>query len=619
MQRFHSKMMTKKQASRKPPTNNVLIKILRLAIPLIVILNFALNFLLLRRLSYDEAQQLLGPAAARAIEAASAFAVDGIASPAANKKEKDDEDEGLSACLLVNDENARLPEWIAYHYHLLPLRYLTVAVDPASRSSPSAILNRWNNSDDNGIYLDVQIWNDEDYLKIKDRGPCTNDPDKCTKRHRRRQGHFMHHCMADFKARNKTWVLLTDVDEYITFNRFKDDDPEMPSEEAPEGMPTLGDWRLHYNPSPGWIDGAISGLPPEGSKDYGEDVRNGDFIKTGALVVEEKEVQPGGVVEDKFGRKYFLRDDSAYMDLTALPHAPPDVPTLKGFDDGDPYTSSWIYNDIYDGRADGELADLEMNWTYGVDTGLKMLHGGHVIRDMRGKRYYFEREQDLWPRHLTPTEGFELRWSLPSISDGQSTIMSVLAESKKKGLPLGACLTMPRLFYGSKETDHTKQSNEVVPEGFAAEDFVTLRYQYHAMKGTFDTNLHGKTIIDVSRVPMQALHSEQGAPSVHRPLIYYCRRDMPRYATSLLRVNHYLDSWEAYTYRNDARAKRNYKRKGEYAAFSMDADVRPWLKQFVRSIGENKAKMLLKNAGEFPALGNETVWQQMQKPAASPQ
>lgn len=38
--------------------------------------------------------------------------------------------DGMSACLLVKDENNNLPEWIAYHYHNLPLRYLVVAVDP---------------------------------------------------------------------------------------------------------------------------------------------------------------------------------------------------------------------------------------------------------------------------------------------------------------------------------------------------------------------------------------------------------------------------------------------------------------------------------------------------------
>ena len=72
--------------------------------------------------------------------------------------------EGLSACLLVNDENPRLPEWLAYHYHMLPLRSLIVAVDPASRSSPQSILDRYSSSS----LMDVTIWNDDDYLPEKD-------------------------------------------------------------------------------------------------------------------------------------------------------------------------------------------------------------------------------------------------------------------------------------------------------------------------------------------------------------------------------------------------------------------------------------------------------------------
>ena len=39
-------------------------------------------------------------------------------------------DEAFSACMLVMDDNHRLTEWLAYHYHVLPLRYLVVAVDP---------------------------------------------------------------------------------------------------------------------------------------------------------------------------------------------------------------------------------------------------------------------------------------------------------------------------------------------------------------------------------------------------------------------------------------------------------------------------------------------------------
>jgi hypothetical protein len=42
----------------------------------------------------------------------------------------------FSACLLIKDDNDILSEWIAYHYHVLKMRRLVVAVDPLSIESP---------------------------------------------------------------------------------------------------------------------------------------------------------------------------------------------------------------------------------------------------------------------------------------------------------------------------------------------------------------------------------------------------------------------------------------------------------------------------------------------------
>jgi hypothetical protein len=48
--------------------------------------------------------------------------------------------ESFSTCLLVMDENFRLYEWLAYHYHVLTLRYVVIAVDPGSVLSPEPVL-----------------------------------------------------------------------------------------------------------------------------------------------------------------------------------------------------------------------------------------------------------------------------------------------------------------------------------------------------------------------------------------------------------------------------------------------------------------------------------------------
>ena len=55
---------------------------------------------------------------------------------------EDGDGESFSACLLIMDDNHRLSEWIGYHYFAMSLRYLVVAVDPHSKTTPSRILNR---------------------------------------------------------------------------------------------------------------------------------------------------------------------------------------------------------------------------------------------------------------------------------------------------------------------------------------------------------------------------------------------------------------------------------------------------------------------------------------------
>ena len=43
-------------------------------------------------------------------------------------------------------------------------------------------------------------------------------------------------------------MLLTDVDEYITFNNIEEDDPNLPLDYAPEGIPMLSGWKRRDHP-----------------------------------------------------------------------------------------------------------------------------------------------------------------------------------------------------------------------------------------------------------------------------------------------------------------------------------------------------------------------------------
>jgi len=519
-----------------------------------------------------------------------------------------DNNEGLSACLLVNDENPRLPEWLAYHYLTLPLRSLIITVDPASRSHPNDILLRFHNE----LGLEVKVWSEKKFLPPQMRGPCnSNDTNKCLWHHRQRQQVFVVACMKEFKRMNRTWVLLTDVDEYIVFNQMRGDDPMMPLDEAPEGVPTMGDWRFHKNGdigNGGIIDGTI----------------DGKF--TTRFVFTQPDDEPfsyGRVVKDHMRKQFFLRDDIAFHEAQALHEAPPGIPTLK-----DPWFAKSqmyvrIYNDTYDHNTDGQFMPIPMGWQIG-DEKMRKFAGGSLITDINGREYYVEFEPELWPRRISGKDSAEARRRLPSVGRDMTVFdvlrreQSIAADTHARGggtmaaASLGPCLSMPRLLYGSRENIETNNGTSnnngyesMAPEGFHDEDFVTLRYRWHASKGSFDASKYGKTIIDVSRIPKDALKGE--ALNIHRPLTYHCRKDPVRYAIALFRVNHYLDSYEAYSYRNDARSnlrqcKECYEKKGSGAAVAMDDDIRPWLRKFVETVGHEKAKVLLSNAGDFVKL-----------------
>lgn len=515
-----------------------------------------------------------------------------------SKSKSNSNSTGLSACLLVNDENPRLPEWLAYHYRVLPLRSRVLAVDPASRSSPLPVVRSFSRTLPD---LRIDVWAAEDaYLPPgQPRGACDADNSRqaCLWTHRNRQQHFVARCLATFKRRGATWVLLLDADEYAAFNPARDDEPPAPMDEPPDGVAALRDWRVMHGKIRGKKRAQLVGLIEGGG------TKNGTYVVTGAIREADEDIVFGNVVRDDRGERYFLRDDSTkYQDPDrVMSRAPDGVPTLKGVQVRGSKLYATIYNDTYGEphRADGEYTHIRLH----PKLKRELLKSGNVIQDAQGKKYFIENEQLLWPPHVKASEALRARRELPALSDG-TTILDVLRRYQRR-FDFGACLQMPRLLYGSKESgDFTPMA----PNGFRDEDFVTLRYRWHARKGDFDVNKFQKTMIDVSRVPMDHLEGKQ-AYNIHRPLEYFCRADVPRFATSLFRVNHYLDSYEAYTYRNDARGNKRkgcmecYLKKGNGTDFAADDDIRPWLRGFVEEVGREKAEILLAGVGDFRPLG----------------
>lgn len=125
--------------------------------------------------------------------------------------------DGFSGCLLLRDDNDRLPEWIAYHWLVLPLKYLVIAIDPNSTTSPQKIIDQWTAAD---LGIEIILWHDVDY------NHWINPELDEKHQHRQRQKHFLARCEQYHKEKGRDWLAIIDPDEFITYNIIADDDPE---------------------------------------------------------------------------------------------------------------------------------------------------------------------------------------------------------------------------------------------------------------------------------------------------------------------------------------------------------------------------------------------------------
>mmetsp|Transcript_7310 Transcript_7310/g.10430 ORF Transcript_7310/g.10430 Transcript_7310/m.10430 type:complete len:378 (-) Transcript_7310:769-1902(-) len=130
--------------------------------------------------------------------------------------------EGASACLLVKDAVNELPEWLAYHYHFLPLRYVIVAVDPTSVLNHTGVLSKFNRSLNEGK-LTVIEWGEKDIQPEMKTVAVASNVSEMTydqhKVHKKRQNKFISKCVETMKRLNRTWVFMHDVDEFVHVNK----------------------------------------------------------------------------------------------------------------------------------------------------------------------------------------------------------------------------------------------------------------------------------------------------------------------------------------------------------------------------------------------------------------
>jgi len=134
-------------------------------------------------------------------------------------------------------------KWIAYHYHVLPLRRLIVLTDPNALTTPKPILDRWKDR------MDITLWHEKDIFP-NGIPPPPNRKKNVTKlgQHRARQRAFISECQQTLLREKRTWVVLTDTDEYTEINSilrepdmlsWNSDNIALPSQKEPGSVMKL--------------------------------------------------------------------------------------------------------------------------------------------------------------------------------------------------------------------------------------------------------------------------------------------------------------------------------------------------------------------------------------------
>jgi len=133
------------------------------------------------------------------------------------------------------------------------------------------------------------------------------------------------------------------------------------------------------------------------------------------------------------------------------------------------------------------------------------------------------------------------------------------------------------------------------------EQLQTKRWAFHTSYDDKERNGQPKVIVDVSVVPANDRMFWRKPFSPHRPSTKLCRGiaeiSFPATESYPLSINHYLGTWERYNARNDTRRSAHiYDFKAGVRA-GRDRWISSWLDGFIKTVGREKAKLLLEGHG----------------------
>jgi hypothetical protein len=147
----------------------------------------------------------------------------------------------FGACLMIKEDNELLPEWLAHHYTVLPLRYIVVGSDVGNTQNPEEILSRWQTARTD---LQYWVWNNastfvhrhdhDPIMKVKNTninggGSGVDNNEKLQAHHAfvHRQKGFITACSEFLKKQGVQWTTYIDSDEFVALNRLGSDDNDL--------------------------------------------------------------------------------------------------------------------------------------------------------------------------------------------------------------------------------------------------------------------------------------------------------------------------------------------------------------------------------------------------------
>lgn len=127
-------------------------------------------------------------------------------------------EQGFGGCLKLLEDSIRLAEWFPYHYAILPLRSVVIALDPANSEKGTdrvlQLIDLWKDK------MEITLWPNfvlPAHERLRPKVPL----------HRETQVYFAKQCLIHHKIHNHSWTLETDNDELLMFNHIhSDDQPE---------------------------------------------------------------------------------------------------------------------------------------------------------------------------------------------------------------------------------------------------------------------------------------------------------------------------------------------------------------------------------------------------------